>query len=79
MSGAILRRRDWTAWTLSWEQYSAAVDSSRLQANCGSVGVTAKYLLNLWVRQRAHTGLEDVRVLDWRHGFASQALPLGDG
>ena len=50
-----------------------------MQANCGSVGVTAKYLFNLWVRQRAHTGLEDARVQDWRHCFASQALPLGDG
>ena len=33
----------------------------------------------LWVRLRARAGLDDVRIHDCRHSFASQALALGEG
>ena len=32
-----------------------------------------------WRRIRARAGLEDVRIHDLRHSFASRALALGDG
>ena len=33
----------------------------------------------LWYRLRARAGLDDVRIHDCRHSFASQALALGEG
>ena len=33
----------------------------------------------LWHRLRARAGLDDVRLHDCRHSFASQALALGEG
>ena len=33
----------------------------------------------LWYRLRARAGLDDVRLHDCRHSFASQALALGEG
>ncbi len=42
----------------------------------------AAHLLSLhpiWIRLRARAGLEDVRIHDLRHSYASRALALGEG
>ena len=33
----------------------------------------------IWIRLRARAGLEDVRIHDLRHSYASRALALGEG
>ena len=33
----------------------------------------------IWIRVRARAGLEDVRIHDLRHSYASRALALGEG
>ena len=38
-----------------------------------------KNLDAIWQRLRARAGLEDVRLHDCRHSFASRALALGEG
>ena len=42
-------------------------------------GSRLKGIHPLWVRLRARAGLDDVRLHDCRHSFASQALALGEG
>ena len=42
-------------------------------------GAHLKGLGHLWRRLQARAGLEDMRVHDCRHSFASQALALGEG
>ena len=38
-----------------------------------------KNLDGIWLRLRARAGLDDVRIHDWRHSFASLALSIGEG
>ena len=42
-------------------------------------GIRLERIDPLWYRLRARAGLEDVRLHDCRHSFASQALALGEG
>ena len=41
-------------------------------------GSRLKGLDDIWVRLRARAGLEDVRIHDLRHSYASRALALGE-
>ena len=42
-------------------------------------GEHLKNLDGIWLRLRARAGLEDVRIHDCRHSYASRALALGEG
>ena len=42
-------------------------------------GSHLKGIDGLWPRLRARAGLDDVRIHDCRHSFASRALALGEG
>ena len=42
-------------------------------------GAHLKNLDGIWLKLRARAGLGDVRIHDYRHSYASQALALGEG